>query len=109
MNELVYLLKVAESDVLFEKLAQHLLLDEIPHYVRVATIAPLTNYGYGTGSEGSLLAWLDQGLVYGDIDNPDVPTTFVPWQNIAYISGGDQFKTQLEEETALLDEITETE
>lgn len=106
MNELVYLLKVAESEALFEQLGHHLLLDEIPHYVRVASIAPLSNYGYGPESEGTLLAWLEQGIIYGDAENPEVPSTFVPWQNIAYISGGDALKSRLTEEAALLDEVT---
>lgn len=107
MNELVYLFKVADSEALFEKLGYFLLLDEAPHYVRVSTLAPLTNYGYGPGSEGALLAWLDEGLVYGDLDNTEIPTTFVPWHNISYISSGDALKMQLDAGASQLEEMTE--
>ncbi len=89
MNELVYLMRIADDDQLFEKIAIHLQVTEIPHWVRVSTIAPLSTYGYGPGAEGALLAWTDAGITFGLPDDPSVPRAFVPWQNIAYVAEGD--------------------
>ena len=100
MNELVYLLKVDENEKLFEQLQLHLMVEEIPHYVRLATLAPISNYGYAADNEGTLLAWLDKGVIYGDPEDRGVPRTFVPWQNIAYLSEGDSLKEQMMLEAA---------
>lgn len=89
MNELVYLMRVAEEESVFEKIAAHLHVTEIPHWVRVATLAPLSTYGFGPGTEGALLGWNDAGITFGLPDDPSVPRSFVPWQNIAYIAEGD--------------------
>jgi hypothetical protein len=89
MNELVYLMRVAEDDELFEKIAVHLQVKEIPHWVRVSTLAPLSTFGYGPGAEGAILTWTDAGITYGLVEDPTVPRVFVPWQNIAYIAEGD--------------------
>ncbi len=81
-----YLLKVgkeAEKDV-----TKHLLLSKAPGYVRLATLAPLSSYGYPAGVEGALLKVGDRGLVVGAEDREDVPRDFIPWQNVSYISDG---------------------
>lgn len=81
-----YLLKVAKSA---EKDAgKYLMLGAPPTYVRVASLAPLSNYGYPAGTEGGLLRINDQGIVIGADGREDVPRDFVPWQNISYISDG---------------------
>ena len=35
------------------------------------------------------MAWTDSGITYGVAGDPNVPRTFVPWQNIAFIAEGD--------------------
>ena len=42
--------KSAAQDV-----AQYLFLEKAPAWIRVSTVAPLSNYGYPEGSEGALL------------------------------------------------------
>jgi len=81
-----YLLKVnkgAEKD-----LGKWLMLSKAPSYVRLATLAPLSNYGYPAGVEGEVLRIGDNGIVVGSGDREDVPRDFIPWQNVSYISDG---------------------
>ena len=81
-----YLLKVSKTA---EKDIQRLLdLGAPPPYVRLSTLASLSNWGYPVGSEGAVLRVLDHGLVTGQADKDSAPHDFVPWQNIAYLSDG---------------------
>jgi hypothetical protein len=86
---IVRIAKEAEKDV-----AKWLHVPEAPQYVRVSTIAPLSNWGYPPGTEGFVLRISDQGLVMGCEGRNDVPHDFVPWQNIAYISDGTELVKQ---------------
>ncbi len=104
MNELIYLMRVAESEALFERLAEVLLVEEIPHFIRLATIAPLSNFGYKPDTEGTILALNEFGIVFGDPADTSVPKAFVPWQNVAYLAEGDSLKEQAMREEALLRE-----
>ena len=88
MQELVYLLKVPTD--LQSTVQERLRTTEAPEYVRVATIAPLSNYGFNEDTKGTLLALDGQGLVFGDPDRTDVPRAFVPWSNLAYVADGTQ-------------------
>lgn len=92
MNELVYLLRVADDEALLAQVAKHLMLREVPEYVRVATLAPFSNFGYPPEAEGALLGWTAAGLVIGIPDNTSIPRAFLPWQNIAYVADGDLMK-----------------
>lgn len=92
MQEFVYLLRLAESEPLLAQVARFLSLKEVPHYVRVATLAPLSTFGYMDGSEGSILAWTEAGLSMGVPEDATVPRSFIPWQNIAYVADGDLMK-----------------
>ncbi len=81
-----YLLKVAktcEKDV-----AKWLLLGVPPTHLRLATLAPLSNYGYPPNTEGAVLRVNDHGLVIGADGREDVPRDFVPWSNVSYVSDG---------------------
>ncbi len=90
MQELMYLLKVPQEQVLQEVLQDLLATTTPPAYVRLSTMAPLSNWGYPPDSEGAILAVSDSGVVVGVDGVPSVPRTFVPWQNISYLaeSGG---------------------
>ncbi|MEW6282238.1 MAG: hypothetical protein AB1758_26770, partial [Candidatus Eremiobacterota bacterium] len=57
-------------------------------WVRLATLAPLSNYGYGESTVGALLAVDADGVVIGSEHDPTVPRLFVPWQNVAYLADG---------------------
>jgi hypothetical protein len=81
-----YLLKVAKSAE--KDVAKLLSLTTAPSHIRLATLAPLSNYGYPEGSEGALLKAGDQGIVIGADGREDVPRDFVPWQNVSYVSDG---------------------
>lgn len=81
-----YLLKVAKG--LEKDTAKWLMVPSAPTHVRLATMAPLSNYGYPAGVEGCLLRLNDNGIVVGAEDKPEVPRDFVPWQNVSYISDG---------------------
>ncbi len=83
-----YLLKVAKSAE--KDITKSLMLSAPPTHVRVASLAPLSNYGYPEGTEGGLLRVNDAGIVIGADGREDVPRDFVPWQNISYISDGSQ-------------------
>ncbi len=100
MNELVYLMRVAEDEELFDKIATHLQVAEIPHWIRVSTLAPLSTYGFAPGAEGALLRWSNAGITFGLPDDPNVPRAFVPWQNIAYIAEGDTVIQELSQQKA---------
>lgn len=86
LPEIVYLMAVAEAAR--QALRLRLLMDEDPSHVRLATLAPLSNYGFGPETTATVLALHDQGFVYGDPNNQDVPRVFVPWTNVAYIADG---------------------
>ena len=60
----------------------------LPAWVRVSTLAPLSNHGYPPDAEGALLRVLPEGLVIGVEGVPTIPRLFVPWQNVAYIAAG---------------------
>ena len=81
-----YLLRTAKA--VEKDLAKWLSLSAAPSHVRLATLAPLSNYGYPADAEGALLTIGDLGLVIGADGREDVPRDFVPWQNISYISDG---------------------
>lgn len=81
-----YLLKVAKDSE--KEVAKWLLLSSPPTHVRLATLAPLSNYGYPAGIEGALLKITERGLVVGAEEREDVPRDFIPWQNISYVSDG---------------------
>ncbi len=90
MQELMYLLKVPQDQILQEVLQDLLACAAPPPYVRLSTMAPLSNWGYQADSVGALLAVSDSGVVVGVEGADNVPRTFVPWQNISYLaeSGG---------------------
>ena len=92
MQEFVYLLKVADVEQVLDQVARFLGLTEVPQYVRVATLAPLSTFGYHEGSEGAVLAWTEGGLCMGVPDDLSVPRAFIPWQNISYVADGDLLK-----------------
>lgn len=81
-----YLLKVAKS--VEKDAAKWLAVSKAPTHLRLATMAPLSNYGYPAGTEGAVLKLGEHGLVIGAEDREDVPRDFVPWQNVSYISDG---------------------
>lgn len=88
MEELIYLLKVDTANGVSADVAKRLHLDKSPEWVRLATLAPLSNYGYKPDSEGQLLHMDQFGVVVGVAGDEDVPRQFVPWQNIAYLGDG---------------------
>lgn len=92
MAENVYLLKLADDAKLVQTVLQRLCLKDAPYYLRVATLAPISNFGYPETAEGSVLAWSDVGLTFGVPDDPNIPRSFIPAQNIAYIADGDLMK-----------------
>ncbi|MCB9637373.1 MAG: hypothetical protein H6728_10455 [Myxococcales bacterium] len=94
MEELIYLLQVSSKAEVQSKVAGLLLLDSAPKYVRVATLAPLSNYGYTPDATGAILAVHDNGIVFGDEKNATIPRAFVPWQNIAYLADGEALAKQ---------------
>ena len=81
-----YLLKVGKH--VEKDAAKWLSLSKSPSHLRLATLAPLSNYGYPAGTEGTVLKINDHGLVVGAEEREDVPRDFVPWQNVSYISDG---------------------
>jgi hypothetical protein len=81
-----YLLKVGKS--VEKDAAKWLALTNAPTHVRLATMAPLSNWGYPPGTEGCLLKLGEHGIVIGAESREDVPRDFVPWQNVSYISDG---------------------
>lgn len=66
-------------------------LSKQPTHVRLATMAPLSNWGYPPGSEGALLKIGERGIVVGVEGNEEVPRDFVPWQNVSYLTDGTKF------------------
>jgi hypothetical protein len=88
-----YLLKVSESAA--KDIASWLNLKSPPAYVRLSTLAPLSNYGYPPNSEGAVLKLSEHGLVTGQAGGDDAPHDFVPWQNVAYISDGTKLQKEL--------------
>jgi hypothetical protein len=81
-----YLLKV--TDGVAKDVAQWLKLAAPPSHVRLATLAPLSNYGYPSGAEAALLGLTVHGVVTGQAGGDAAPHDFVPWQNVAYLSDG---------------------
>lgn len=86
MQEIVYLLKVPEEESLQNEIGDLLRSGFVPNYVRLSTLAPLSNYGYPPGAEGAILAMDERGLVVGVVDDNHVPRSFVPWSNVAYLA-----------------------
>jgi hypothetical protein len=81
-----YLLKVskaAESDV-----KAWLAVEAVPSHVRLATLAPLSNYGYPDNADAAVLKVTQHGVVTGQAGGDVAPHDFVPWQNVAYMSDG---------------------
>jgi hypothetical protein len=81
-----YLLKVAESAA--KDVKDWLAVGVVPTHVRLATMAPLSTYGYPAGSEGAILKLTIHGVVTGQAGGDAAPHDFVPWANVAYISDG---------------------
>jgi hypothetical protein len=81
-----YLLRLAKSAE--KDASKWLSLSSAPSHIRLATLAPLSNYGYPPDAEGALLRINDNGIVIGADGREDVPRDFVPWQNVSYISDG---------------------
>ena len=92
MQEFVYLLRLADCEELLAQVARFLVVSEVPNYLRVATLAPLSTFGYHESSEGAILAWSEAGLCMGVPEDLSVPRAFIPWQNIAYVADGDLMK-----------------
>jgi hypothetical protein len=88
-----YLLKVGEAAK--SEIQKYLDLKAAPAYVRVATLAPLSNWGFPPGSEGAVLKVLERGLVTGQAGGDDAPHDFVPWANIAYLSDGSKLQKEM--------------
>lgn len=85
MDELYYLLKVG-SDAK-DTVAKRLRMKKAPSYVRLSTLAPLSNYGFPAGSEGAVVDIGAEGVVLG-ADGAEAPAMLVPWQNVAYLADG---------------------
>jgi hypothetical protein len=81
-----YLLKVGA--LMANEVASWLMVSEAPEYVRLATMAPLSAYGYPAGTEGAILRIDERGLIVGVEDREDVPRDFIPWQNVSYMTDG---------------------
>ncbi len=88
-----YLLKV--GDAAKAEIQKYLDLKAPPGYVRVATLAPLSNWGFPPGSEGAVIKVLERGLVTGQAGGDDAPHDFVPWANIAYLSDGSKLAKEM--------------
>lgn len=86
MHEIVYVLKVPEDEEFQTQIGELIGASFLPDYVRLSTIAPLSNYGYTPGVEGAILAINDRGVIIGAVDDSEVPRALVPWTNIAYIA-----------------------
>ena len=76
-----YMLKVSKGAK--AETAKWLGLTDGPSYVRISTLAPLSNWGYPPGTEGSVLKIHEHGVIMGLEDSNEAPHDFVPWQNIA--------------------------
>ena len=89
MQEMVYLLRVPQQPALLALIVRALSLAENPQWLRVATLAPLSNFGYLENHEGHIISWTAEGIGMGVPDDLSVPRSFIPWQNIAYVAEGD--------------------
>jgi hypothetical protein len=81
-----YLLRVGQATG--TAVADWLMLPASPSHVRLATMAPLSAYGYPPGAEGCLLRVDERGIVVGVEDRDDVPRDFIPWHNVSYLTDG---------------------
>jgi hypothetical protein len=88
-----YLLKVGEGAK--ADIQRYLDLKAPTTHVRVATLAPLSNWGFPANSEGAVIKVLDRGLVTGQAGGDEAPHDFVPWANIAYLSDGSKLAKEL--------------
>ncbi|MCA2980120.1 MAG: hypothetical protein INH41_03540 [Myxococcaceae bacterium] len=88
-----YLLKV--NDSASKDVAEWLLLAKAPTHVRLATLAPLSNYGYPSGADAAVLKLTVHGVVTGQAGGDEAPHDFVPWQNVAYLSDGSGLAKEL--------------
>ena len=93
-----YLLKVGEAAK--AEIQKYLDMKAAPSYVRVATLAPLSNWGFPANSEGAVIKVLERGLVTGQAGGDDAPHDFVPWANIAYLSDGSKLAREMAAERA---------
>ncbi|MGF1527103.1 MAG: hypothetical protein ACFCBW_09965 [Candidatus Competibacterales bacterium] len=81
-----YLLKVSADAQ--PAVVEMLKLSSSPEFVRLSTLATLSNYGYTQGSEGCVLSIDERGVVFGVEGDESIPRAFVPWQNVSYIADG---------------------
>ncbi len=103
MQELMYVLKVSAGHGLQEELQEMLVCDVPPAYIRLSTLAPLSNWGYPAGSEGAILAVSDAGVVVGVEGDLEAPHSFVPWQNISYLAESHGLENLQEEAEAAIE------
>ncbi len=89
MQDLMYLLKTGGDAT--DGVAKKLGTKKAPSHVRVGVLAPLSNYGYPPGSEGSVLGIGGDGLTIGVDGMKDGPRMFVPWQNVSYMADGAKY------------------
>jgi hypothetical protein len=67
---------------------KRLQMDGEPSHVRLATVEPLSNYGFPPGADGWVLGVSGDGVIVGSQDVAEVPHMLVPWQNIIYLGDG---------------------
>ncbi|MEW5740659.1 MAG: hypothetical protein AB1938_17150 [Myxococcota bacterium] len=91
-----YLLKVNESAA--KDVTEWLKLGAAPTHVRLATLAPLSNYGYPSGADAAILRLNQHGVVTGQAGGDAAPHDFVPWQNVAYLSDGTSLAKEMASE-----------
>ncbi len=96
MQELVYLLRSPQSPEVCEEIVARLRLPEVPEWVRLATLAPLSNLGIEPGTETAIIWVDDRGVLIGVEEDLSTPRLFVPWQNVAYLADGTHLKQALD-------------
>jgi hypothetical protein len=84
VEEFLYLLKVAKD--IEKDLAKRLLLSKPPTHVRVATLAPLSNYGFVGAVEGGILGVSGEGIVVGVDGREDIPRLSCHGRTVSYIA-----------------------
>lgn len=95
LPELVYLFAVEEQAR--QELRALLYMTEAPSHVRVATLAPLSNFGFRPDVTAQVLSVSDRGFVFGAGEHDDIPRAFVPWTNVAYVADGSALGRRQEE------------
>jgi len=84
--ENLYLLECGKgvgSDV-----AKRLQMEGEPTHIRLATIEPVSNYGFPAGADGWALGVSADGVIVGSQEYAEVPHMLVPWQNVIYVADG---------------------